>query len=293
MDGAPEDSGLLLQIFTQNIFGPIFFEIIQRKGNQGFGEGNFKALFESIELDQIHMNPRVNASGMMRGESSLTSSAPFSPLLHARPRLWSALVFGVIVGLLLPTTLVSGEEMDHAGADRVECRRAALPDSVLLMMHGADAARIRSQAEREDEGRNTILPLVSVTMVGGAAGHCSSTVPTRERNPRRIEAGHVGLAALTVFTAWLFVQTILPCTMPTVPVAAFGRSRRRCCSRHRGAGLLRLSVCVRVIGTSGQTADVAFASRRMRRVGLLHCVLAFVFNTTLLALTINVAAGLI
>jgi 4-hydroxyphenylpyruvate dioxygenase len=53
VDGAPEDSGLLLQIFTQNLFGPIFFEIIQRKGNQGFGEGNFKALFESIELDQI------------------------------------------------------------------------------------------------------------------------------------------------------------------------------------------------------------------------------------------------
>ena len=43
---------LLLQIFTQNCIGPIFFEIIQRKGNPGFGEGNFQALFESIERDQ-------------------------------------------------------------------------------------------------------------------------------------------------------------------------------------------------------------------------------------------------
>ena len=43
----------LLQIFTQNCIGPIFFEIIQRKGNEGFGEGNFTALFESIERDQI------------------------------------------------------------------------------------------------------------------------------------------------------------------------------------------------------------------------------------------------
>ncbi len=43
----------LLQIFTQNSIGPIFFEIIQRKGNEGFGEGNFKALFESIERDQM------------------------------------------------------------------------------------------------------------------------------------------------------------------------------------------------------------------------------------------------
>src|ERR1700754_3902668 len=44
---------LLLQIFTQNVFGPIFFEIIQRKGNLGFGEGNFQALFESIEREQM------------------------------------------------------------------------------------------------------------------------------------------------------------------------------------------------------------------------------------------------
>ena len=49
--GAPNE--LLLQIFTKTVIGPIFFEIIQRKGDQGFGEGNFRALFESIELDQI------------------------------------------------------------------------------------------------------------------------------------------------------------------------------------------------------------------------------------------------
>jgi 4-hydroxyphenylpyruvate dioxygenase len=54
IDGAPtQNQGLLLQIFTDTVIGPIFFEIIQRKGNEGFGEGNFKALFESIELDQI------------------------------------------------------------------------------------------------------------------------------------------------------------------------------------------------------------------------------------------------
>lgn len=54
IDGAPtDDGGLLLQIFTNTVIGPIFFEIIQRKGNDGFGEGNFKALFDSIELDQI------------------------------------------------------------------------------------------------------------------------------------------------------------------------------------------------------------------------------------------------
>ena len=54
IDGAPRaGAGLLLQIFTKAVIGPIFFEIIQRKGDEGFGEGNFKALFESMELDQM------------------------------------------------------------------------------------------------------------------------------------------------------------------------------------------------------------------------------------------------
>ncbi len=54
IDGAPtDDGGILLQIFTSTVIGPIFFEVIQRKGDEGFGEGNFRALFESIEQDQI------------------------------------------------------------------------------------------------------------------------------------------------------------------------------------------------------------------------------------------------
>jgi 4-hydroxyphenylpyruvate dioxygenase len=47
------EDGLLLQIFTETVIGPVFYEIIERKGDEGFGEGNFKALFESIELDQM------------------------------------------------------------------------------------------------------------------------------------------------------------------------------------------------------------------------------------------------
>jgi 4-hydroxyphenylpyruvate dioxygenase len=57
LDGSPTRTGsaggLLLQIFTETVIGPIFFELIQRKGDEGFGEGNFRALFESIEQDQI------------------------------------------------------------------------------------------------------------------------------------------------------------------------------------------------------------------------------------------------
>ncbi|CAJ1800935.1 4-hydroxyphenylpyruvate dioxygenase [Aeromonas salmonicida] len=63
IDGSPTKDGILLQIFTDTVIGPVFFEIIQRKGNEGFGEGNFQALFESIELDQIRR-------GVLHGEPS-------------------------------------------------------------------------------------------------------------------------------------------------------------------------------------------------------------------------------
>jgi 4-hydroxyphenylpyruvate dioxygenase len=55
LDGSTQDGGkrLLLQIFSQTLMGPVFFEFIQRKGDDGFGEGNFKALFQSMERDQI------------------------------------------------------------------------------------------------------------------------------------------------------------------------------------------------------------------------------------------------
>jgi len=55
MDGSTANGHprLLLQIFSQAALGPVFFEFIQRKGDEGFGEGNFKALFESLERDQV------------------------------------------------------------------------------------------------------------------------------------------------------------------------------------------------------------------------------------------------
>ncbi len=67
IDGDVVDEGILLQIFTEPMFGPIFFEIIQRKGNEGFGNGNFQALYESIELDQIRRGVVTVDPGDARG----------------------------------------------------------------------------------------------------------------------------------------------------------------------------------------------------------------------------------
>jgi 4-hydroxyphenylpyruvate dioxygenase len=65
MDGTSRDGSrrLLLQIFSETVFGPVFFEFIQRKGDDGFGEGNFKALFESLERDQIRRGVLTTEAG--------------------------------------------------------------------------------------------------------------------------------------------------------------------------------------------------------------------------------------
>ena len=65
LDGSTEegDPRLLLQIFSEKAIGPIFFEFIQRKEDEGFGEGNFKALFKSIERDQMRRGVLAGAAG--------------------------------------------------------------------------------------------------------------------------------------------------------------------------------------------------------------------------------------
>jgi 4-hydroxyphenylpyruvate dioxygenase len=62
LDGSTQGGKrLLLQIFSQTLLGPVFFEFIQRKGDEGFGEGNFKALFESLERDQVRRGALATA----------------------------------------------------------------------------------------------------------------------------------------------------------------------------------------------------------------------------------------
>ena len=92
---------VLLQIFSANAIGPIFFEFIQRKGDDGFGEGNFKALFESIEEDQIRRGvlkverrgvgsrpppPSFRDAPHAQAANRITSTGALSPLFEARRR---------------------------------------------------------------------------------------------------------------------------------------------------------------------------------------------------------------
>ena len=76
LDGTTEGGKqrLLLQFFSQTVLGPVFFEFIQRKGDDGFGEGNFKALFESLERDQLRRGV-IQAAEWTSESSEVTSRA--------------------------------------------------------------------------------------------------------------------------------------------------------------------------------------------------------------------------
>lgn len=164
----------------------------------------------------------------------------------------------------------------------------------LRAMFGASHARMRVRALHHDEGRVTTLVLAIV-----AALMCLGAIVVELGLAKQVQGSErmwrTALAVLTIFTAWAFTQVMF----------ALHYAHRYYVAVQRGqppgivfpgteppdySDFLYLSC---VIGTSAQTADVAFSTRAMRRLAGLHCLLAFFFNATLLALSINIASSLI
>jgi uncharacterized membrane protein len=227
-------------------------------------------------------------------QDRLTRLLGWSPFRHLRlrPRLWSSVAVGIATGLLLPQQWVGYPLTRSLVGWNVGALLYLAMTFVLMARSSSDT--IRSHAKIQEEGQYTILALVSVATVavliaiGAQLAYAKATQGSEK-------AAHVALAFLTVLTAWTFTQT------------TFALHYAHEYHRKRGATVspafefpgtdepdyFDFLYVACIIGTSAQTADVAFSSRRTRRVGLMHCVLAFFFNTTLLALTINVAAALI
>jgi uncharacterized membrane protein len=161
-------------------------------------------------------------------------------------------------------------------------------------MAGSDVQGIRQRAISEDEGRIAILLLVVLAALAAllAVGSQLAQMKNLQGGARTF---HVSLAALTVLTSWLFTQVLF----------ALHYAHEFYAARVRGAtdplsfpgtadptyGDFFYFSCV--IGSTAQTADVSFHGSALRPAGTLHCVLAFFFNATLLALSINLAAGLL
>lgn len=213
-------------------------------------------------------------------------------VLRARPRLWGSVFAGTLVFILLPPALVS-QTMARGLIGWNIGALLYLGLAGIMMWRGGDAERIQRRALDEDEGQGLVLVLVVVASLAVLLAIGSQLAVVKDLQGIA-KTRHVALAGLTLVSAWFFIQMLF-----TLHYAHdFYLARLR----HEPDGLMfpgtddpnyaDFFYFACVIGTSAQTADVSFTSSRMRRVGILHCILAFFFNTTVLALTINIAAGL-
>jgi uncharacterized membrane protein len=159
------------------------------------------------------------------------------------------------------------------------------------MMAGSDERAMRERAVLLDDGQEVILALSIAAAIASLVAIVAELAVVRDLTGLA-RAAHVGLAAVTVATAWTFIHVMFAVHYAHEWAGGSGDPGLRIPGEDHPDYWDFLYVAV-VIGTSGQTADVEFTSKRMRRIGLVHCTLAFFFNTTVLALTVNIAAGLI
>jgi uncharacterized membrane protein len=198
---------------------------------------------------------------------------------------------GLLVFLLLPISLVRSEITRGIVAWNVGAILYLILAARMMLVSSTE--KIKSRALLEDEGR--VLVLIFVIL----AAACTLTTIVAELSFAKNLAGatkfeHIALAGLTIATSWFFTHVMFAIHYAHDYFAAISH-RQPGGLEFPGVDKLNYGDFVYlafVIGTSGQTADVSFSSRNMRRTGTVHCVLSFVFNTTLLALTINIASGL-
>jgi uncharacterized membrane protein len=209
-----------------------------------------------------------------------------------RPRLMVSVLLGVVVFVAAGIVATPGATTRFLIAwDAATVCYLAL---AWHLMATADLHRMRRDAERQDDGRRVVLALSVLATVVSMVAILGELITVPDL-PATQKLAHVLLAAVTIPAAWLFVHTAF--------ALHYAHDYYDADRRAEPAGLafpdesapdyfdfLYFSF---IIGTAAQTADVAIRSRAMRRIAALHCTLAFFFNTTVLALTINIAASLI
>lgn len=213
-------------------------------------------------------------------------------VIQARPRLFMSVLAGLLFVAAIPHALIQ-HPVTRAIAG---WNFGALLYLVLAahMIFRSTHERMRVRAGLQDEGRRVMLAMVILAALMALGGVIAQLSVVRDTQGV-LKYAHIGLAAMTIITSWAFTQTMFALHYAHDYYVAVGKSLPKGLDFPGGHapdyGDFLYFSCV--IGTSGQTADVAFTSRSMRRIGTIHCVLAFFFNTTVLALTINIASGLI
>ncbi|MCL1465004.1 DUF1345 domain-containing protein [Argonema galeatum] len=214
--------------------------------------------------------------------------------LDAKPRLLISIGISALVSGLLPSSLHLPTRILCAWNSGVVCLLAL----AWWMMLSATPQKMRRNAQRQDESRLAILTLV-------IAAACTSVLAIvfvlndKKGISTLLLTLHLTLSVMTIVGSWLLVHTMFALHY----AHCYYRDDRDTASEGNAGGLdfpsdnepdywdfLYFSF---VIGMTGQVSDVATTSRSMRRLALLHGVLSFFFNTAILAMSINIIAGLL
>jgi len=228
----------------------------------------------------------------MTSISSTSNRPPFIRFILARPRLFLSTLIGVLVILFLPRSWAFHEVTRAIIGWNVGAWLYLM--FAARMMFWATHEKMRSRAIAQDDGKFVVLGMVIIAALVSIGAIVAQLAVVKDMHGT-LRYAHIGLAVLTILSSWTFTQVMfaLHYAHDFYVAQARGNSGGLEFPNASAPDYSDFLYFACVIGTSGQTADVSFTSRAMRRTGLVHCVLAFFFNTTLVALTINIASGLI
>lgn len=211
--------------------------------------------------------------------------------VRSRPRLFISAGVATALAVFLPASVAG-----HAVTRWLIAWNAGTGLYVILaaiMMIRSTPHRTRYRAQLQDDGQVTILVLVAIAAAASLAAIAGELAVVKDMHGLP-KAEHIALAGVTVLSSWAFIQVMfaLHYAHDYYAAACHGRPAGLQFPNEESPEYGDFFYFSAVIGTSGQTADVSFVSKPMRRIGSLHCILAYLFNTTVLALLINIGASL-
>jgi len=209
--------------------------------------------------------------------------------LRVRPRLVTAAILGLTVAVLLPAW-ISRPTRALLAWDAGAGLYLVL---AWIMMFRATVDHMQWRARRQDDGALVILALTVSAAVASLAAIAMELIGVKN-DPPGIKTVHLGLSIVTILCSWFLVHTAFALHYAHEFYEP-GRKGHRCLTfaGNPEPDYVDFLYFAFVLGTTSQTSDVTIASSAMRRLALAHGVIAFFFNTTLLALAVNIAAGMI
>jgi len=207
---------------------------------------------------------------------------------QAQPRFFTAAGVGIFLWFLLP----HGWRLSTRLLMAWDCATGLYLTLAFVMMARSNIDRLRYRAALQDEGQFLILGLAAITAMISLGGTMSEMAAAK-----MLKGGggwqHIALAGLTVLLSWTFAHTIFAIHYAheyfAGPDDDLAEGLRF--PGNEPPDYWDFVYYSFVIGTACATADVNVTSKNIRRITTLHCMFAFFFNTTILALTVNVGAG--